>query len=102
MARLSKIYKFRKKSFRYDYDNGLVSVVYKADEEMYKDNEEWQEKYGKDLWDIDKDGYIESSTVGLMRENWDNKEVRDEYLSMWVDELKEEAEYLAQEFLMYG
>lgn len=102
MSKLSKVYAYREKLFRYDYENGIVSLVYKADKEMLNDNKEWQAKYGKDLWDIDEDGYIESSSVGLMRENWDNKEARDEYLWEWVEELNEEARILAEDFLMYG
>lgn len=102
MSKLSPVYEFQDKLFRYDYDNCLVQLVYKADTEMYNDNMEWQEKYKKNLWDIDEDGYIESCAVGLRRENWDNKDIRDEYLFGWADELDEEARCMAADFLRYG
>lgn len=38
-------------------------------------------------------------SVGLSKENWENKEARNEYLQGWIAELDEEAERLAGEFL---
>lgn len=90
------------RTFRYDYENCLVESVLKADEEMLKDNEEWNAKFGKDLWEIDEDGYVVEDTVGLSVEHWDNKESRIEYLTEWAEELKEEANRIMQEYLIYG
>ena len=102
MARnLSEVYEYHNKLFRYDYDNCLVTLVYKVTDEMLEDNREWQEKYGKDLWDI-VDGYHESCSVGLRKENWDNQDIRDEYLFEWAEELDEETRCMAEDFLRYG
>ena len=100
--KLSKVYKRKNKSFQYDYDNSLVLWVCKATEEEINDNKEWQAKYGKNLWDINNDGYIEIQSVGLMKSNWTNKSNRDSYLDQWIDELEEESYWLAKEFEMYG
>lgn len=98
MAKVKSLYKYRGKTFRYDYENGLVSYLFKATDQEYKDNEDWRKSFGNDLWDIDEDGYIENQTVGLMRANWENREMRNSYLDMWIDEMEEEVAYLASEF----
>lgn len=85
----SSVYKFRGQFFRYDFENGLVERLAKATEQERKDNEEWFAKYGKPLWEIDADGYIEIEATGLMRENWQHKAVRDEYLDEWIAEIEE-------------
>lgn len=97
----SRVYKVGKHSFRYDYDNHVVECVEKADKEMLKDNEEWQKKYGKNLWDIDELGYVEFFSAGLMLENWKNQEARREYLEEWAAELDYEARCLAADFVKY-
>lgn len=97
----SKPYAYKGRLFRYDFDNATVECISKADEEMLKDNEEWQAKYGKVLWDIDADGYTIIATIGLRRDNWKKKAVRDEYLSEWCFELDEEAAILAENFVKY-
>lgn len=94
----SKPYKLHGKLFRYDFDTATVEYISKADEEMRKDNEEWQAKYGRDLWDIDAEGYIVLSTVGLHPDNWKNKAARDEYLFVWCCDLDEESAALARDF----
>ena len=99
--RFSKVVKVDGKQFRYDYMDCIVEYVSKADEEMLKDNERWQEKYGTNLWDIDADGYSVNSSAGLMRENWDDVSVRNEYLAEWSMELDSEAQDLAEQFLKY-
>lgn len=86
----SRAYKFRGKLFRYDFDNGMVEYIYKADADMRKDNREWMEKWNKPLWEIDEHGYFVADSVGLRRENWKNKENRDHYLGNWVDDMEEE------------
>lgn len=89
----SKITKVGKKSFRYNYDHSVVEWVTKASAEEIKDNKEWQAKYGKDLWDIDEDGYMVVDAIGLHKENWDNKEARMEYLNEWVMDIEETTAY---------
>ena len=90
----SGIYKYGKKSFRYDYDRAVVEWVSKASKEELKDEAEWIEQYGKPLLRIDDKGYFVVDSVGLSRENWQNKEVRDEYLAEWCYEIEEEVRYL--------
>lgn len=97
----SKPYKLYGKMFRYDFDTATVEYISKADEEMRRDSEDWQAKYGKNLWDIDDDGYIVLSTVGLLPENWKNKAARDEHLFCWCCELDEESSAMARDFEKY-
>ena len=68
---------------------------------MRQDNREWQAKYGKDLWDIDGDGYMTLSSVGLHPDNWNNKAARDEYLFGWCCELDMESAALVRNFEKY-
>ena len=102
MSKKSRVYKRGGKCFRYDYDNALVIWVMKATQEDINDNKEWQEKHGRNLHDIDDDGYIEVDAVGLSSSNWKNKEMRDSYLDQWIDEINEEATYLMNEFIKFG
>ena len=97
----SRVYKVEEKLFRYDYDNCIVEWVTKASKEELKDNAEWLEKYGKPLFDIDEHGYITNDGIGLRLENWKNKEVREEYLAEWANELNYEAECLVNDFIKY-
>ena len=89
----SRVYKFEGKLFRYNFDECIVEYIAKATQEELEDNKEWQKKYGRNLWDIDENGYMEIDGVGLRKENWIRKEVRDEYLSEWVAEMREAFEY---------
>lgn len=99
--RFSKVVKVDGKKFRYDYKDGIVECVSKADEEMLKDNERWQEKHGRNLWDVDADGYFVVASAGLLKENWDKSATRNEYLKDWSEELDAEAQYLAEQFIKY-
>lgn len=91
----SGIYKYRGQFFRYDFENCLVERLAKATQRELDDNAEWLAKYGKPLWDIDSDGYIEIEAVGLRKENWKRKAVRDEYLAEWIAEIEEDAAIMA-------
>ena len=95
----SGIYKFRGHIFRYDFTNGLVERLAKATQQELEDNAEWLAKYGKPLWDIDSDGYIEIEAVGLLKENWQRKAVRDEYLAEWIEEIEEDAAIMAADLV---
>lgn len=95
----SKPYKLHGKLFRYDFDHYVVEYISKADDEMIADDAQWERKYGRRLYNIGEDGYIVLDTVGLHKENWTNKDARDEYLSEWVFELDEELHFLATEFV---
>ena len=98
----TKPYKFRGKIFRYDFDCSVVEYIEKADEDMISAEKEWRNTHDWPLYGIDDDGYVVLGSVGLRKENWINKAVRDEYLSGWSDELDEEAAVLVDEFLRYG
>ena len=97
----SKPYKFQGKLFRYDFDNAIVEYISKADKEMLSDNEDWMERHGHNLWDIDEDGYVKLDGVGLRSENWKRKEARDEYLYEWCVDLDEESAALERDFVKY-
>lgn len=97
----SRAYKLRGKLFRYDFDNGMVEYIYKADAEMRKDNEEWMARWNKPLWEIDEHGYFVADSVGLRRENWKDKESRDYYLSTWLDDMAAELAFEEAMFMKY-
>lgn len=98
----SKPVKINGKLFRYDYDNAVVEYVYKLSDEEIQDELDWMEKHnGKPLVGMDENGFSVVESVGLRRENWENKEARMEYLSVWADELDEEAAYLMDSFIKY-
>lgn len=91
---LTRVYKFRNYMFMYDKENSIVYSVAKMGAKERKNNEEWLINYNKPLFETDPSGnYILLNSVGLRRENWSNKEVRDEYLAGWCSELDEELAY---------
>lgn len=92
-------YKYGKRMFRYDFDNAIAELVVKADKQMLEDNKEWQAKWGKDLWDIDEDGYMVMQEIGFSRADWKSKADRDSCLEMWCYDMDIEAKYLAEEFI---
>ena len=94
----SEVVKVQNKLFRYDYENCLVEYVSEVTDEIKADNKEWQEKYHRDLFEV-VDGYVVNGTVGLRKENWDNPDAREEYLSEWIMDMEEELSYLMEEFL---
>ena len=53
---------------------------------------------GRSLFDIDKAGYCLVDSVGLSKNNWNDKESRDYYLEEWIAELNYEAALYAKEF----
>lgn len=97
----SSPYKLNGKLFRYDFNRSVVEYICKADEETIADEAEWKQKYGKPLYGIDADGYIVISSVGLRKENWTDKEARNEYLSGWCSDIDEESEALVDDFVKY-
>lgn len=92
----NNICKVEGKLFRYNREHAIVEYITKATDDMYEDNVEWQAKFGRDLWDIDEDGYFVMDSIGLMRESWDNKEVRVEYLTEWAWELEAEVNEIVE------
>ena len=97
----SKPYKLDGRLFRYDYDRCVVEYIYKASAEDIKEEQEWIAEHGRPLLDIDADGYSVVDSVGLRKENWDNREARREYLGEWSAELDEEAKWETYYFEKY-
>lgn len=98
----SKPYKLRGKLFRYDFDNGVVEYIAKADAETLASEAEWKAKHnGNSLYGIGEDGYMILDSAGLNRENWKNKARRDEYLAEWAADLDEEAAAMVAYFEKY-
>lgn len=95
MEKYSGVYKLEGKSFRYDFEHNIVEYICKAGKQEIEDNKEWQEKFGRNLWDIDENGYMVIDGAGLRPENWKSKDARDEYLREWIYEMKAEFEMMA-------
>lgn len=93
---MKNICKIRKHIFRYDRANHVVDLVCKATPDMLEDNKDFMEKFGRPLWPIDEDGYHVIMSVGLMPENWDNKDARIEYLTEFADEYEEEVSRMSE------
>ena len=90
-----KPYKRGKRLFMYDEKNAIVNCVARMSAEEKTENEKWMESHNRPLFETDESGeYMILDGVGLRRENWKNKEVRDSYLDMWNDELDEEMAYM--------
>lgn len=87
------------KLFRYDFDHSVVEYIIKADAETISEENEWKRKYGSQLYGVGADGYIVLASAGLRKENWTNTAARKEYLSEWADELSEEENCLAEDFV---
>lgn len=97
----SKPVKVGGKLFRYDFDRSVVEYIIKADDEMIDAEIEWEQKHGSQLYGVGADGYIVLESAGLRKENWMNTATRKEYLSVWADELEEEATCLVNDFVKY-
>lgn len=87
------------KLFRYDFDRSVVEYIIKADAETIREENEWKQKHGSPLFGIDAEGYIVCSTAGLNTGYWHDADIRREYLSAWANELEEEANCLAEDFV---
>ena len=73
--RYSKPYKLNGKLFQYNYTRCIVEYI-----QILKEDMEYIGKKG-DIFVIDE--------AGLSKEHWNNKEVRNEYLNSWIEELEE-------------
>ena len=84
-VRYSEIYELDGKKFQYNYTDSIVEYIYvlEEDEEMLG--------HKGDIFEMDE--------AGLKRENWDNKEIRDEYLREWIMELDENMRWLEKEVI---
>lgn len=102
---MKNVVKLEKHYFKYDHNTGIVYMMWKPSaselKEMQADNAEWSEKFGHNLWDLDENGLCEMDQAGLDRDNWNDPEARRTYLLNWIDDVEEEAAYLAADFVKY-
>ena len=87
------------KLFRYDFDHSVVEYIIKADAETIDAEIEWEQKHGSQLYGVGADGCIVLASAGLRKENGMNTAARKEYLIEWADELSEEENCLAEDFV---
>lgn len=100
LNKYSSPYEFENKLFRYNYEDCLVEWIHKATEKEIEENEEWKKAHNNHhLYNIGEDGFEIIDTVGLRKENWNNKEIRNEYLEEWCFEINEETSILMEDFL---
>lgn len=71
----SKIVRRRGRKFRYNYERRLI---------------EWINKDNNGEWKV-------INAVGLRKENWENKNLRDEYLFIWNVDIDDELRYMAMD-----
>ena len=94
----NKVVKVGKHYFKYDREHAIVKMysklVVQELKEVQADNEEWQKKYGEDLFEIEDGNLLFLDEAGLRRENWDNAEARRAYLEGFNDQLEEEVMYM--------
>lgn len=77
-------------------DNNKYSKVIKKDGKQFRYN--YKDNVVEYIGEID--GEIEIlDSVGLSKENWDNKEVRDEYLDQYIMDLNEEESYMTKDLM---
>lgn len=74
------------KDFAYDKKNNVLIYLFKDAEEIEK-------------WGEDKAPWRELDSVGLRAENWNDAEMRTEYLDEYCSDFDEESSYLVQDFI---
>lgn len=79
-------YKLDDSEYAYDMKNAVVMFLFKDEDEV--------EHFG-----IDEAPYRVLDTVGLSRDNWNDRAERDEYLRGYKQDLDNESSYLVQDFI---
>lgn len=77
-------------------DNDKYSKVIKKDGKQFRYN--YKDNVVEYIGEIDREIEILDS-VGLSKENWDNKEARDEYLDQYIMDLNEEESYMTKDLM---
>lgn len=95
MKRYTNAYTYNGRKFIYDRKTSVVNFVKKATKEDYEDA-----KRLPYVFEI-INGYFVIDSIGLSRESWENKELRDEYLYSYIFDINEEADALLADFEKY-
>ena len=69
MTRYSRIYSVHGRKYRYNYDKMMLERIFKITDEMAADNDEWVEKFGKELFPVEN-GYVVMTSIGLNVDSW--------------------------------
>lgn len=94
MARYSRVHIVGNRRFRYDYQLCELQYIAKADKKVIKENKEWRDKFGEDLFEI-VDGYMLIDTIGLSKDGWEKSP--DYWCDVYNDRLNEEIAYMIKE-----
>ena len=102
MLKKSAPYKLDGKLFRYNFTTSSVEYIEKAaTKDIASEKNSMKVHKGNSPLDIGTDGYMVIDTIGLSRENWNDREARNAYLEGWSSDLDEETSYLAEQFIRY-
>ena len=102
MKGYSRVVKYEGKSFRYNRNDAMLQIVAKASKDEIQEESEWLKDHKRPLYDIDADGYLVLYEEGLCRENWDDKESREYYMSLLLDEYRDEMYWLESSYREFG
>jgi hypothetical protein len=86
-------YEGKTRLFLYEEKTATLYYVSKTTKEEITDNEEWQSKYNKPLFDTIGE-YTIIDSIGLSIDNWKNKDVRNEYLYEYCTQLDDDLQYM--------
>lgn len=84
--------KIRNYHFVYDFERSLVGYAYKISKKEMEELYDWEETVT-----IGKSTYLIVEWVGLSQTNWSNRELRNNYLELWIDDIEEELAYLIED-----
>lgn len=93
--RKSKVYEYRGRKFRYNYEKSVVEHIDQLTPTEAGINEKARKKYGKPIFETDKNGYFVFAEIEMSAEDWKNKAARDKRLDLRcaaLDDYEEELE----------
>lgn len=91
----SKIYEYRGRKFRYNYEKSVIEHVDQLTPTEVGVNEKYRKKYGKPIFETDENRYYVFTEIEMSAEDWKNKATRDRRLEKWcatLDKTEEEFE----------
>lgn len=90
----SKVYRYKGRKFRYNYEKSVIEHVDQLTPSEVGINEKYRKKYGKPIFETDKNRYYVFASIEFNSEDWKNKATRDKRLDSWCDALdKSEEEF---------